>query len=569
MIVRDLLIKLGFQSDLKGLDKADRQVNQLKASTVALGGVLGELAGKGLQSAAAYMRDSAEASIEFGRGIANLSSIMGGTEADTQRMAEAAKELGKEFGVVPSEISAAMYDVVGSLGYGADTIAQTRAAVKLGRAGAATTAEAFNVLSKTTLAYGDTSEAAMKQVGDLASATIRLGVLTMPELSASLSQVTPLASSLGVSLEELFAVQAALSGPSGTASEVYTQMSSAMTGLLRKTTAMEGAFEKAFAKEGIKTTEEAMSKYGLQGTLEKLIGTTDGTQEQLVELFGRIEAVRFALAITGGQSDRYKEKLAELGTVTGEVDNAVRKQTTGMGAAAFALDRAKASAAAQAIEVGNKLSPAYLGMYEITGKIAELFGQNMIPMLTEGNSQMMTMGETVQGLEVIFQGLNVVLGLFLNGLDIIITSLKMVGTTIGALTGMVVSGDFSGLDALDKDLDTMANQSFSRMADRTRMMFGEKSRAQMMRDAQSGVLTYANETAAVADPLGMMGSQYQTTTNTTNVGAINVSVSIPPGSEGQSGAAIGDAVARALKAREGQNAKQGAPVQNPPVRPNI
>lgn len=563
MIVRDLLIKLGFQSDLRGVDKADRQINQLKASSVALGQVMADLAMKGIGAATQEMRESAEASINFGRGIANLSSIMGGTEDDTRKMAQAAKDLGREFGVLPADISAAMYDVVGSLGFTNDTIAQTREAVKLGKAGAATTAEAFNVLSKTTLAYGDTSATAMKKVSDLASATIRLGVLTMPELSASLSSVTPMASSLGISLEELFGVQAALSGPSGTAAEVYTQMSSAMTGLLRKTTAMEGAFEKAFGGEGITTTKQAIGKYGLQGTLEKLIGTTDGTEEQLTELFGRIEAVRFALAVTGGQSDRYKEKVAELGKVTGEVDNAVRLQTTGMGAAGFALDKARAAAEAQRIELGDKLAPAYVQLNVLGGEIARLFGSEIVPLFTEANTGMAKSTQIVGGLEYAFKALGLVVSAVAVVIDELVSGLAAVGTLGAGVAAAVATGSLDPLKQAASDADALIMEAGSRSMQRLGLATGMRQTSAETARMQSADLA-ARQAALAADlaerqrrdPLGL-----GVASNSWDVGAVTINVSVPPGTEGSAAARIGSQTVTAIEAQARQSAGQGFPVQ--------
>lgn len=564
MIVRDLLIKLGFQANTSEIKKADREVGQLKASTVALGQVMADLAMKGIGAAVAEMKASAEASIEFGRGMANLSSIMGATEADTVKMADAAKKLGAEFGVLPQDISAAMYDVVGSLGYTNDTIAQTRAAVKLGKAGAATTAEAFNVLSKTTLAYGDTSEGAMKKVADLASATIRLGVLTMPELSASLSSVTPMASSLGVSLEELFGVQAALSGPSGTAAEVYTQMSSAMTGLLRKTTAMEGAFETAFKAEGITTTKQAIGKYGLQGTLAKLMATTDGTEEQLVELFGRIEAVRFAMAVTGGQSDRYKEKVAELGKVTGEVDNAVRLQTTGMGAAGFALDQTRAKAEAQRIELGTKLAPAYVELNAMTGELARLFGDHIVPLFSEANQGMAKSSDVVGGLEVAFKALGVVVAAIASVIDELVSGLAMVGTVGAGMAAAVAQGSLAPLRQAMSDADDIVQNAYARTQQRfglatgTRATQAETARTQQADlNARLAYLNMAEEERKRRDPLGL-----GVASNSWDVGDVTINVSVPAGTEGSAAARIGSQTVTAIEAQARQSAAAGFPVQN-------
>ena len=571
MIVRDLLIKLGFSTDTRQLSGTEKQIDRLKASTIALGGVMANLAQQGLGKVANEMRASAESSIEFGRGIANLSSIMGGTEADTRKMAQAAKDLGKEFGVMPEQISAAMYDVVGSLGYTSDTIAQTREAVKLGKAGAATTSEAFQVLMRTTLAYGDTSEAAMRKVSDLASATIRLGVLTMPELSASISSVTPLASSLGVSLEELFAVQAALSGPSGTASEVYTQMSSAMTALLRQNKTMEGQFEKTFKAKGINTVAEAIGKFGLQGTLKQLVDDVGGSQEALTEMFGRIEAVRFALAATGSQAGRYTRMQRELTQVTGEVDRAVAKQTTGMGAAAFALDKTRAAAQAERIEIGEKLAPAMIGLEAAGAKVFAMFAENILPAFTAGSGAIIQMSDATT---VLGGALNIV-GRVLGAVRIAIESVLLLAQEVYAvITGLLAASiqlvklNPKGAAAV---LSQMPKQISENYANYKQSVSGTAEFVSTGHDPSKTSAARAAASAAAMERItGLFGAAQtalsgalQTPMVRADVGGVTVNVTVPAGTTGQGAALIADQGSRSMLAQFMAGVQQSFPVQQP------
>lgn len=569
MIVRDLLIKLGFKTDTAGLDKTDRQIGQLKASTIALGQVMANLAQQGIGAAVNEMQKAAEASIEFGRGMANVSSIMGGTEADTLKMAEAAKSLGQEFGVLPKDVSAAMYDVVGSLGYTADTVDQVRMAVKLGKAGAASTAEGFAVLSAVTKAYGDTSAKTMEHVGDLAAASVRLGVLTMPELASSIQQVTPSASALGVTLEELFNVQSTLSGTTGSAAEVYTQMQAAMTGLLRKTPALEKAFKKTFGGEGIKTAKQAIGKYGLQGTLQKLVGQTDGTQEALTDLFGRVEAVRFVMSVTGNQAKDYTDKLKQMGQVSGEVDRTVAKQTTGMGANAFALDKAKAAAEAQRIELGDKLAPAYVQLQIASGNVAKLFGDKIIPLFTETGDTMSAVNDNATVLEGVFKAIQFVVAGISTSLDAVITQLRMV--IIGAMqaakaAAALAHGDTEGAKkAISEgfDLEKAAGAGLlQRTIDRAKIVAGIETESQERTRISKTAEQARSNIGAISSAFAGLQSWAGQNVNT-NVGGVTVNVTVPAGTEAASAARIGDTGARSMLAQFMHGVQRGFPVQGP------
>jgi TP901 family phage tail tape measure protein len=567
MIVRDLLIKLGFKADTAGLDKTDRQIGQLKASTLALSQVMANLAQQGIGAAVSEMKAAAEASIEFGRGMANVASIMGGTEADTLKMAETAKTLGREFGVLPKDISAAMYDVVGSLGFTADTVDQVRMAVKLGKAGAASTAEGFAVLSAVTKAYGDTSAKTMEHVGDLASASVRLGVLTMPELAASIQQVTPSASALGVTLEELFNVQSTLSGTTGSAAEVYTQMQSAMTGLLKKTPALEKAFKKTFGGEGIRTAKEAIGKYGLQGTLQKLVGQTDGTQEALVDLFGRVEAVRFVMSVTGNQAKDYAEKLKQMGQVSGEVDRTVAKQTSGMGANAFALDKARAAAEAQRIELGDKLAPAYVQLQVTAGNVAKLFGDTIVPLFTQTGNTMDAVGEQGQTLDAVFKAIQIVVAGVSASLDFVITQLRMViqgfKTAYDAAVALKSGGDVgAALRAGYEAEKGMAMGLVGRTVDRAKIVAGYETASQERERISKTAEQARGNIGAISSAFSGL-QQWAGQSVNTNVGGVTVNVTVPAGTEAAAAARIGDTGARSMMSQFIHSVQRGFPVQGP------
>ena len=172
----------------------------------------------------------------------------------------------------------------------------------------------------------------------------------------------------GVSLDELFATQASLSGVTGSASEVYTQMEGALAALLKKTPQMEKAWRKTFGKE---TAEQAIGKHGVQGVLQRLVDFSKGNKDVLADMFGRKEALQYVFALTGNMADDYRSKLGQLGLAGGEVTKAVDKQTKGMGANAFAMDKAKAAAEAQRKELGDKLATAYVNLEIIGGQVAK------------------------------------------------------------------------------------------------------------------------------------------------------------------------------------------------------
>lgn len=360
MIVRDLLIKLGFQANTTGVDVADRKVKGLTGSSVALGTALGNVAAQmaraGFQALAAELQQSVDASMSFGKAMGNVSSLIGGNQARTLELAGAAKQLAVEFGRTSADITGGMYEVISTFGDTKDAIAQTAMAIKVGAAGAGTTADGLALLGAVTKAYGDTSATAMQKVADLGFQTVNLGKVSLPELASSIGQATPLASALGIKLEELFAVQATLSGVTGSGAEVFTQMGSAMKSLTERSPEMAKAFKKAFGKEGIKTAQEAIGKHGFVGTLQAVIAQTDGTQEAIGKLFGRIEGLKLGLALTGSQAGDFKDKMQAMKNSAGATDIAFAAQTSGLAKQAHAMEILNARGEAMDQMLGDKLA---------------------------------------------------------------------------------------------------------------------------------------------------------------------------------------------------------------------
>ena len=130
------------------------------------------------------------------------------------------------------------------VGDSADSSESLRLAAKSAKAGIAETTDAINLISAVTKGYGDTSIAAQQKVSDFAFETVKLGQTTFPELAASMGKVVPLAAALGVKQEELWAQMATLTGDTGGAAEVTTQLRATYQAILSPTKEMSDSMIK-------------------------------------------------------------------------------------------------------------------------------------------------------------------------------------------------------------------------------------------------------------------------------------------------------------------------------------
>jgi hypothetical protein len=193
----------------------------------------------------------------------------------------------------------------------------------------------------------------MRKVSDLAFQTVKLGVTTFPELSASMGRVIPLAAAMNTSQEELFGTMATLTGVTGNASEVSTQLASIYSAMLKPTELMT----KAAKKNGFESAAQMAKSIGLRKTLIALNKSVDGNEGKLAKLLKRKEALVAALALLGGQSDVYAEKLKAMDGAAGATDDAFAKQTEGINKQGHSWDKTKQRMIVFSQRIGDKLIP--------------------------------------------------------------------------------------------------------------------------------------------------------------------------------------------------------------------
>ncbi len=302
-----------------------------------------------------------KAATDLNAAMANVASLgeeaarnIGTWKTEVQNLAV---ELGKSTG----DLAEGLYQVVSAFGASSESIQILEINAKAAAAGLAQTAEAINLTSAVTKAYGDTSAYAVRKVADLALKTVQLGQTTFPELAASIGRVTPLAASLGVRMEELFAVLATATGVTGSAAEVNTQMRAALQALMAPTTDMA----KLMKKLGYESGQAMIQELGFVGALQAIVQYAEETGKPLQKFIGSVEGMTLALALSGGLADSFTEKLAAMENAAGAMDEAFAQQTQGINKLGFALAQLKQMVLVTAQRLGDALAPAVLRLVDM------------------------------------------------------------------------------------------------------------------------------------------------------------------------------------------------------------
>lgn len=218
------------------------------------------------------------------------------------------------------QINASVYGAISAGVEYTQSLDAVRQAEQLAVAGKGDLDSSLTVLVSTLNAYGDGMDQA-ERYSDLLFQTVRSGQTTLPELSASLAQVTKTASSGGVEFDVLSAAIATITAAGAPTSQAITQIRAAIASIISPT---QGALK--YAEElGVEFGATALQSKGLEGVLREVEEATGGNVESMAKLFSGSEALNGALGLTGTGAQRFADNLDAMANSAGATEVAYAK----------------------------------------------------------------------------------------------------------------------------------------------------------------------------------------------------------------------------------------------------
>ncbi len=289
----------------------------------------------------------------FEEGLDRVGTLLDGdVDEKLKQFGDQLKDLSVEANLSTNLLTDGLYEVVSAVGDVSDSMGILEVASRAAKAGQSNVIDSVKILSAVMKGYGDVSEESAARTSDLIFQTVKLGQTTFPELANTIGKVIPLAASLKVSQEELFGVMATLTGVTGSAAEVTTQLRGVMAALVKPTDAMEATLEKLGYTSGL----TAARQEGLVDLLEMLYEAVGRNDQELIQLFGRIEATNAVLALTGSQADVVREKTDKMTKSVGSTDKAFEQMNSNLKAS---VSRLKNYATQLLITVGQPFESAF------------------------------------------------------------------------------------------------------------------------------------------------------------------------------------------------------------------
>lgn len=265
-------------------------------------------------------------STQFASAMAAANTMAGKQGEGFDRLKDSVAELAKNVPVARDELANGLYQVI-SNGVPEDNWLEfLEASARSSVGGIADLGQAVGVTSTLIKNYGLEWSAA-KDIQDKIQLTAKNGVTSFEQLAAALPRVAANAATLGVSVDDLMASFATLTGVSGNTAEVSTQIAAIFTALV-KPSSEAGKMAEAM---GIQFDAAAIKAAGgfsafLEGldASVKAYAASSGTLEQEIygKLFGSAESLRALIPLTGELKEKFNANISDMANSAGTMDAA-------------------------------------------------------------------------------------------------------------------------------------------------------------------------------------------------------------------------------------------------------
>ena len=280
----------------------------------------------GVQQLAKTLNDLTTESRTYSAAMAAANTMAGKSGEDFENLKSQVSDLAKTIPMARDALANGLYQVI-SNGVPEDNwIEYLNQSAKASVGGIADLEEVVKVTSTVIKNYGLSWKDA-GEIQDKIQLTAKNGVTSFEQMAQALPRVTANAATLGVTINELMATFATLTGVSGNTAEVSTQLSAIFTALVKPSSE---AAEMA-QQMGIQFDAAAVKAAGgMQNFIQSLdanvkqYAASSGMLEQEIygKLFGSAESLRALIPLTGELADKFVENVSAMQGSAGTIDDA-------------------------------------------------------------------------------------------------------------------------------------------------------------------------------------------------------------------------------------------------------
>lgn len=419
--VGELFAVLG--ADDSGFKKTLREANQALAN-----------AGKGMMEVGKTITASVTAPIaglgvaalkmagDFGESSNKVATIMDQNVTSLKDMEKGSINLSNAMGIAATEINEALYQTISATGDTANALDYVETAAKAAKGGFTDTSTAIDGLSTVMNAYGLKGTEAIKSVSDQMLMAQNFGKTTFGELSSSIGGVIPIASSLDISTQELFASLATLTKNGIGTSEAVTGMKAALSNIIKPSSEATKVAEEL----GLEFNAAHLKSVGWAKFLDEVRDKTGGNTETMAKLFGSVEALNSVTVLATGGAEDFAAAMDTMSSSAGATDAAFKTMEQGTKAS---MEKTINMAKNLGIQFGELLAPH---LQVVLDKVQELI--TWFSGLDEETKKNIV---TALGIAAAIGPVLMIVGQLVSAITTILPLITALGPVFTALTGPV------------------------------------------------------------------------------------------------------------------------------------
>lgn len=289
--------------------------NKINSTVDAISGAV--VRGVGLATGAVTGFTAAAMSIGggFEQQMTAVKTVAGASAADLGAMTKRARELGAALPVTAKDVAGAMYSMASSGLKAKDIITSVADVVNTAVAHNYGVQESADLIISTMKSFGLQAKDAAK-ITDVFTNAVNNSMLNMDKLSYAMRYVGPVASGLGLSLEEVVAAMEALADRGMRGEQIGTSLREIMTALVKPSTEAGKALERL----GVQAYDTATGKLRPLQKVFTDLKNAGMTMKDAATIFGTEGSTGAAvLAATAGSLQNYQNKLKALGATQAQV----------------------------------------------------------------------------------------------------------------------------------------------------------------------------------------------------------------------------------------------------------
>ncbi|MCA1753456.1 MAG: phage tail tape measure protein [Spirochaeta sp.] len=350
---------------------------------------------------------------QFQSSMTKIEGLVGLARSEVQGMRSDVLRLAGETAQAPNDLAEAMFFVTSAGLRGAEATQVLEASAKAAAAGLGETKTVADLVTSAMNAYGSENLSATKAT-DILVASVKEGKAEASDLAASMGQVLPIASEMGVTFDQVGGAIAAMTRTGTDAATASTQLRSILTALVKPSKQAESALAQMGTSSANLRTQ--LREEGLVSVLGFLREQMEGNEQAMAQVLPNVRALSGALDIMGSNAESNRQIFDRMQDTTGSLDKAfaVTADTT-----MFKYNQQLSQLKANLADVGTTMLPIANRILNFVGKL---------------NSRFSSLSESQKQQTVLWSGLAAAIGPVMVGMG---TMIRLTAKALGPFKGML------------------------------------------------------------------------------------------------------------------------------------